>query len=132
MIDQAEKDFIELILGALCNKGIKTIPFDNESFIEGINNAAAYFESTPMDNELKDKLSLLFVKQTTYGEYRRVQNIIEIMNGSIISLKNPLFIEATINMEEPYIKYLFKNNDLGLECNYFTEIADAFCAGAGI
>ena len=132
MVCQAEKDFIEMLLATLYSIEIKEIPFDNEAFTDGFNQASEYFNEATIDEGMRRKLAPLFIRQTTYGEYLRVQSIIRDMNGRVISLINPLFIRATINMDKDYIEYLQDHEDLGLGNEFFLGISYAFCEGAKI
>lgn len=132
MIKQKEKDFVENFIAELFLKDKKTIPYDNDKFKAGLENVAEHFNNALLDTDLKEQLSLLFVKQTTYGEFRRIQEIIEDMNGTCISLVNPRFVNAIINMNIKYIDYIRKNDKTGLNPVFYSELADAFCEGAGI
>ena len=132
MVCQAEKDFVEIFLAALCSMEIKEIPFDNDAFNRGFNYASKYFSEVAMDDALRDKLAPLFIKQTTYGEYLRVQSIIEDMNGRVISLINSHFVKATINMDRDYVQHLLDRDDLRLGIDFYTGIAEAFCEGVKI
>jgi hypothetical protein len=132
MVCQAEKDFIEVLLAKLCSMGKGEIPFDNDKFTGGFARASEYFGEAEIDEGLKSKLAPLFVKQTTYGEFLRAQSIIEAMNGRVVSLKNPRFVKATINMDDDYVSYLLDHEDLGLGNAFYEGIASAFCEGAKI
>ncbi|MCL2810700.1 MAG: hypothetical protein FWD25_02295 [Clostridia bacterium] len=132
MVHQEEKDFVEMFLATLCSMDKHEIPYDNELFSNGLAQASEYFNTANIPDEVKQKLALLFIKQTTYGEYLRMQNIIENMNGRIISLKNPHYVRAEINMGKDYIDYLHDSIDLRVDHDFYRGIATAFCEGAKI
>lgn len=132
MVSQVERDFVEYFLAALRIAKDKTIPFDNDTFCKGLDAAAHYFQNADMREELKNNLSLLFVKQTTYGEYSRIQNIMRSMNGGNLSLVNPRLVKAIINMSDEYIELINENDELGIDSDFYNEMAVAFCSAAGV
>jgi len=132
MISQTERDFVECFLAALRVAENKTIPFDNDSFSKGLDSVAEYFLESNIGEELKNRLSLLFVKQTTYGEYSRFQNIMRSMNGGNLSLVNPRLVNAIINMSDDYVELINENDKLGIGSDFYREMAVAFCKGAEV
>jgi hypothetical protein len=125
-----ERNFVERFLACMWQKGITEIPFDDQAFSSGVDAAKAYLQ-TRGDSFLRQRnLDLLFQKQTTYGEYIRLMDVIHDMNGILVSLQNPHYVSARINMSSELAEYLIDTNETGLSEDDFQGVIEAFSQGA--
>lgn len=125
--------FVKKFLATLFQKEIKTIPINDDKFGAGIEKMADFFHSHVQDfGPYADKLDMLFLKYLTRGDYRGFSNIIESFNGRLVSLENPHYVKANLKFRDNYDQELVEDEQLGIDQGCFIDLAECFCAGAGI
>ncbi len=132
MFYTSEEKFIDGFLASLRKIGVLDFPFDTPEFFSGIENMQNYFNQNK-DNfsDQADELSMLFIKDTFQGVYKRFRNIISAQNGIYVSFVNPDYVIGTLKISEQDANRILKE-EITLPEHYLSGFAKKFCEGANI
>ncbi len=121
-----EKLFIMSFVAFLYKKGIKTLYFNNNFYLQGIENMQQYFqENRETIGEFSNDIAMLFLKNSN-GEYAQFNSAIENLNAGLLTFDNPYYICAHIKEDTDAEMILTENND-DMPSNIIEGFVNAFC-----
>lgn len=133
MLYNSEIRFVDEFIANLKIKGIQRIPFDNETFYNGVANMASYFQMKREElGDISDEISLLFIKNPFEATYKRFRDAISLENGSYLAFINPDYVVGILDLTTEDAKYIIEKNRSGISSVFISECTDKFCLGANI
>ena len=121
-----EKVFILSFIASLYKKGHRTLHFNQDWFINGIENMQQYFqENRDSYGSLSSELAMLFLKNSN-GEYAQFFKAVENQNAGLLTFDNPFYISAHIKEDTDAEAILLENSD-DIPIDLIEGFTDAFC-----
>lgn len=132
MFYNSEEKFIDGFLACLRKMGVSYFPFDTPDFFNGVECMQQYFNNHRDDfSDQANEISMLFIKDTFQGVYKRFRNIISAQNGIYVSFVNPDYIIGKLKISEQDANQILEE-EVVLPEQYLTDFAKRFCDGANI
>lgn len=129
----AEEIFIDKLLACLRKLGVKSIPFDNDSFYNGIEHMKQVFQTNEDKiGEVSREISMLFIKNPYEGVFARFRDAISEQNGWYISFENPEYANGILKITVVDADNILNEQNFGVPQDCLFEFARAFCDGASI
>lgn len=133
MFYNSEEVFIDKFLACLRKLNVCSIPFDNDSFYNGIEQMRQYFQINRNHlGEIANELSLLFIRNPYEGNFTRFRDVISEQNGWYISFENPEYLNGILKITLDDADNILEDSDLQISRDCLYDFAKAFCQGADI
>ena len=129
----AEEIFIDKFLACLRKLDVRSIPFDNDNFYNGVEHMRQIFQTNEGKlGEISREISMLFIKNPYEGVFARFRDAISEQNGWYISFENPDYVNGILKITLTDADNILNEQNLTVPQKYLFDFARAFCEGANI